>query len=56
MWVKRVIEEKDTLTVNGVFYNNLYKLSNDYETYALISKEYGIVKMWHSYSEYQLLP
>jgi len=54
--VKRVIEKKDTLTVNGVFYNNLYKLSNGIETYALISKKYGIVKMWNPYIEYQLLP
>lgn len=56
LYVKRVIEENDTLTVNGFFYNNLYKFSNGDGTYALISKKYGIVKMWNPYSKYELLP
>ena len=54
--VTDIVLENDTATINGVFYDKLYKLTcNDY-VFALTSKEYGIVKIWSNNISYTLIP
>jgi len=56
-YVNKLISENDTITVNGIFYDNLYKLTNDNNNvFALTSEKFGIVKMWAGSMTYQLLP
>ncbi len=57
LFVKELIAENDSITVNGKYYDNLYKLSDDNRvTFALLSGQYGIVKMWTEGITYELLP
>ncbi len=55
--VNTLISENDTITVNGAFYDNLYKLTNDNNNvFALTSEKFGIVKIWAGSLSYKRLP
>lgn len=55
--VSEIELENDTATVLGKYYDNLYKLSDGMgNTFALTSKESGIVKVWRDSVAYLRLP
>ena len=51
-----IISENDTATVNGIFYDKLYKLTRYNYVFAFTSREHGLVKVWSNNISYRLIP